>query len=124
MALPRRGRARRFLAVSIKVLYLIVASRSSQDEAKIGHRLWQDSLAGIRLHIKYDPDSMSRIDTLVTVRGVFNADDGEAHAWGLRRALRIGMGSPHRDIKFRGAFCYMATGTAGIVDLWPSRMWL
>ena len=72
--------------------------------------------------MKYDPDSMPRIDTLVTGSGVFDTDDGEFHPWGLRRALGIGMGTPYGEIKFRGAFGDMATGTAGIVRLRPTRM--
>lgn len=84
MALPRGGVAHCLFPISIKVLYLIVGGRSSQDEAERGHRLWEDSLAGSILNIKYDPGSMPRIDTLVPVSGIFDADDGEAYPWGLR----------------------------------------
>src|SRR5712691_8170760 len=95
MALPGRGVAHCLLPIAIKVLYLIVGSRPSQDEAETGHRLWEDSLAGICLHIKYDPDSMPRIDTLVPVSGIFDADNGEAYPWCLHRALGIGVGTPY-----------------------------
>ena len=65
---------------------------------------------------------MPGINTLVTVSGIFDADKGEFHSWGLRRALGIGMRPLHGEVEFRRAFCDMATGTLGIVRLRPTRM--
>jgi hypothetical protein len=122
VALPRRDVARLLLPVSIVVLEPIVSGRSSQDEAEIRHRPGEDSLAGIRLNIKYDSYSMPRVDTLITVSGIFDVDNGEFHPWSLHRALGIGMGTPYGEVEFRRAFCYMATGTLSIVRLRPTRM--
>src|SRR5262249_24213768 len=122
VAFPGWDVARCLLPVSIVVLEPIVSGLSRQDEAETRHRPGEDSLAGIRLNMKDNPDSMPRVDTLVPISGIFDADNGEFHPWGLHRALGIGMGTPYREVKFCRAFCYVATGTLGIVRLGPTWM--